>query len=245
MNITLFQKIAFIFIASFLSRFAIAAERIDIIAGLSKPPFVYEETQTGIQLDIVSAAFAASNVDVRFTHLPLGRSVMSFQRYEVQGLITIPNDYEHNSMYVSKPYIRYQNVAVSLLEKNYDIKSIQDLSGKSIMAFQRAKKYLGEEYSKTVEHSLGYREAAEQKKQLSALFYREAEVIILDANIFKYLLKNNPQFEEKYVIHAIFGEYYYSAGFKTEALKHQFDSGIDQIKSDGTYQKILDKYLKK
>ena len=148
-------------------------------------------------------------------------------------------------MHVSEPYIRYQNDAISLLEKNYDIKSIEDLSGKSIMAFQRAKKYLGEEYSKTDEHSLGYREAAEQKKQLSALFYREAEVIILDANIFKYLLKNNPQFEEKYVTHPIFGGYYYSAGFKTAELKQQFDDGINQIKSNGTYQNILDKYLKK
>lgn len=245
MNIRFFQKIAFIFVACFIGRLAIAAERIELIAGLSKPPFVNEDTQRGIQLDIVSAAFAKSGINVSFTHLPLGRSVMSFQRYEVQGLITIPNDYEHSSMHVSKPYIRYQNVAISLLENNYDIKTIQDLSGKSIMAFQRATKYLGEEYNKTVEHSLGYREAAEQKKQLSALFYREAEVIILDANIFKYILKNNPQFEEKYVIHPIFGEYYYSAGFKTEKLKQQFDVGIDQIKRDGTYQKILDKYLKK
>ncbi len=233
-----------IFIGCFLVLSAHAATKIEMVAGLSKPPFVIQENGTGIQLDMTKAAFKTQNIEVKFIHIPFGRSIMSFQRFEVDGLITVPKEYQHPGMYLSKPYVHYQNVAISLVEDNYSIDSIEDLSGKSIIAFQRARKYLGEDYNKIVKNLVGYRELAEQAEQVATLFYRQSEVIILDENIFKHLIKDSEQFSEPVKVHRIFPKRTYSAGFKTEKLRNAFDQGMSEIIENGTYQKILDKYLK-
>ena len=80
--------------------------------------------------------------------------------------------------------------AVSLVDGNFSIESIQDLSGKSVIAFQNAKKFLGDDYNASVSLSTDYREIADQVQQVEMLFSRRTEVIILELNIFKYLLNH-------------------------------------------------------
>mgnify|MGYP000518917648 CR=1 FL=1 len=222
-----------------------SSSTVRMVAGLTKPPFVIETGAAGIQLDMIKAIFATQNMSVEFVHAPFGRNVVTFQRFDIDGLITVPNNYQHPRMLLSEPYIRYQNVAVSLKNNDFNINSVTDLSGKSVIAFQRAQKYLGEAFEKTVRNSINYREMAEQEKQVSSLFLRKAEVIILDENIFRYLVASNDEYSEAFDIHYIFKEIYYSAGFKKEQNQQAFESGLAEIKANGTYQKILDKYLNK
>lgn len=219
---------------------------IEMIAGFVKPPFIIEENGSGMQLDIMRAALASKGYQVNFLHLPLGRSITAYQRLNADGVITLLSDYEHPGMYLSKPYIVYQNVAVSLAENDFKIGSVNDLSGKSVAAFQHAKKFLGKQYRDTVSYSVSYREIAEQKKQIEMLFLRQAEVIILDLNIFKHFIKtsNDRRFNKAFNIHYIFNERNYSAGFRNETIAKDFDAAIAELKANGSYQEILDNYLK-
>ncbi|MEW6991321.1 substrate-binding periplasmic protein [Colwelliaceae bacterium 6441] len=218
---------------------------LKLIAGLSKPPFILEEKDKGLQLDLIRAALKQENISVNFTHMPLGRNITGFRRINADGIVTLPPDYVHPALFLSKPYISYQNVAVSLVENQFSINTLSDLSDKSIIAFQNAKKFLGDEYGLTVAYAMDYREVPEQKNQIELLFLRRAEVIILDINIFKYFIKNNSDglFTKPFTVHYIFNERSYSAGFKSEKIRDAFDAGIQLMKENGTYQLIHDNYL--
>jgi len=236
----------FVALSCYGTSFNSAAEdkKLNLIAGLAKPPFILEEGQTGLQLEIISQAFALSNIEVKFTHLPLGRNITGFQQWDIDGVITLPKDYKYPGMYVSKPYIDYENVAVSLSAKQLEIESLTDLSDKSLIAFQNAKKYLGEDYNNVVAYLIDYREIADQEKQIKMLFSGRTEVIIADINIFKYFVKTHtdPMFHKLFTIHHIFNTRGYAAGFKKKDVQEAFDRGIKQIKDNGTYQMLLDKY---
>jgi polar amino acid transport system substrate-binding protein len=218
---------------------------LGLVAGLAKPPFIIEENGQGMQLEIIREAFESMNKEVSFIHVPYGRVITEFKQLNTDGIITLPSDYEHPSLHMSKPYITYQNVAVSLLESNFSINEIQDLSDKSIISFQNARKYLGDEYNLVANYSMDYRERADQTQQIDMLFARRTEVIILDINIFKYLLanRNEGQFNQPFNVHYLFNERLYSAGFKSKEVRDLFDQGIVNIKEQGTYQSLLDKYL--
>nr|WP_281253013.1 transporter substrate-binding domain-containing protein [Pseudocolwellia agarivorans] len=199
----------------------------------------------GLQIDIIREALSAQNIMVEFQHMPLSRTILGFQQLNADAISIVPSNYSYQGMYISKPYITYQNVAVSLAERELTIDSIYDLDGLIIAAFQRAGKHLGDEYNLNVASSSQYREIAEQREQVDMLFRGEAEVIILDLNIFIYFCKihKNTMYQNPFKIHYIFDEKQYSAGFKSEELKDKFDKGVAEIKSNGQYNYILNKYL--
>lgn len=222
-----------------------ASHNIDMLAGLAKPPFIIKENGTGLQLDLIREAFISVNHTVSFSHLPLGRSISAFKQFNADGIATLPADYEHPSIFVSKPYIKYQNVAVSLSDKNLSISSVQALSGKSVIAFQNAKKFLGDDYNASISLSTDYREIADQTQQIEMLFSRRTEVIILDINIFKHFVKAHVggRYNQNFVIHSIFEAREYAAGFNTKQHRDMFDQGVALIKEQGVYQLVLDRYL--
>lgn len=237
-----------IVVAAFLCCFSTTSfaqqEKLNLIAGLAKPPFIIEEGHSGLQLEIISQAFALKNIEVEFTHLPLGRNITGFQQWDVHGVITLPESYKYPGMHISAPYITYENVAVSLAAKELVIESLDDLSDKSLIAFQNAKRYLGKDYNDVVSYLIDYREIADQDKQIKMLFSGRTEVIIADINIFKYFVKTHSgsMFQKLFTIHHIFETRDYVAGFKTKATKELFDSGIKEIRENGTYQMLVDKY---
>ncbi|GHE77427.1 substrate-binding periplasmic protein [Thalassotalea profundi] len=216
-----------------------------IVTGLNKPPYVIEEGSKGIQLDLIRTAFKSSGFSISFLHIPFGRGVTGFQQFNADGILTLPEDADFADLYVSQPYIYYQNIAVSLLENDFSIDNISDLAGKSIIAFQNARKYLGDEYNEAATSFMNYREVPEQDKQIESLFLHRSDVIVLDINIFKAYLKShaNSDLTKPFKVHYIFSERPYSAGFRGKEMRDIFDENIKKMRENGTYQLILDKYL--
>jgi len=225
--------------------YAVNQEKVSFLAGLPKPPFIMTQNGKGLQLDIIRKALSTQNISATFFHAPLSRSVLNFQQTNIDAISIVLPDYTHPNMFVSKPYITYKNVAVSLIERELKIESLSDLEGLSVTAFQRAKKHLGEEYNFKVSRTSGYREVANQREQIDTLFTGQAEVIILDINIFMYFCRRHKEamYQNPFKIHKIFGEQSYSAGFKSKAQRDKFDLGIAKIKENGLYDKILATYL--
>ncbi|MBL4940787.1 MAG: hypothetical protein JKY81_03900 [Colwellia sp.] len=75
---------------------------IEMLAGLSKPPFVMANEDKGIQLEIIEAAFAKSDKFVRFTYLPLSRHLNVFQSRNFDGIITLVNHKKEWGICLSK-----------------------------------------------------------------------------------------------------------------------------------------------
>ena len=247
----LIKTITFAFLlAVFLSgQTAIAqAPHIQMLAGLSKPPFIISTQDKGMQLEIIKAAFAVSNRQVHFTYLPLSRHIDVYKKRNIEGLITLSENETEIGLHLSQPYITYTNVVVTLKNKQLDIKGIDDLVDRRVASFQNATKFLGKKYKKVFLHSNSYLELADQKSQLSLLFSGRVEAIILDVNIFKYFLNelieetDNDVFEQPFVMHKIFKPQMYVAGFNSEILQKSFDKGLETIKQNGRYQDIIDSY---
>ena len=223
------------------------SDSIELITGLPKPPFIIGKEGKGMQLDIIRAAFAQSHIDVKFLHLPLARTIKGVKKWNADGVITLPSKLHPEGLFISAPYIVYQNVAVSLAEKNLVVENITDLSDKRTSAFQNAKKFLGPVFSQSVTGSgSSYAEYADQSKQITSLFARQSDVIVLDESIFKYFIHENrhkKMYQKPFTIHYIFNQRNYSAGFDSKQSRDIFDKGIEMIKESGEYQYILDNYL--
>ena len=223
---------------------------IEMIAGLSKPPFVLAAEDKGMQIEIIEAAFAKSDKFVRFTYLPLSRHLDIFHNRYFDGVITLADHEEEQGVFLSKPYIIYQNVAVTLEDSALKINDIDDLVNFKVAAFQNATRFLGEKYKSTFKNSANYIELADQKSQIALLFSGRIDALVMDINIFKHLLAKKRQedlsselYKKKFVMHFLFKPRAYTAGFKSKELCQQFDQGINTIMADGSYQRIIDSYL--
>lgn len=223
----------------------LVAKTVSVVAGLPKPPFIVEENGKGLQLDLMRKALSKHNIESVFYHAPGGRNITSFQRLNAGVILTVKPDYQHPALYLSKPYISYQNVAISLAENNFTLKTIKGLTNKIVVAFQNARKYLNEEYKTTIKYAIDYSEIPDQKKQVEMLFLRRAEVIIIDISIFNYLLKHHHEdlFVKPYDVHYLFEKNHFSAAFKSEQLRDNFDQAIVTMRESGEYQQIIDKYI--
>jgi polar amino acid transport system substrate-binding protein len=224
---------------------------IEMIAGLSKPPFVIANKDRGMQLEIMEAAFAKSNKFVHFTYLPLSRHLDVLHSHEFDGIITLSENEQEWGICLSNPYIVYQNVAVTLEKSVIEINEFDDLVNLKVAAFQNATRFLGEKYNSTFKNAANYIEIADQESQISLLFSGQVDALVMEISIFKHLLANKRSenstskiYNEKFVTHFLFSPQAYSAGFKNQQLCQQFDQGINAIMADGSYQQIIDSYFK-
>jgi polar amino acid transport system substrate-binding protein len=220
-------------------------KEISIVVGLNKPPFVIEKNDSGIQLDILRSAFAAMEYQVRFVYVPLGRHLKSLEQLGVDAVGIISQTHPLSAeLYLSSPYITYQNVVAALKQSNFDIDSFNQFEGKTLVAFQNASLFLGAQYrSSTLKASL-YHELSEQKRQVKMLMRKRADLIVIDKRILAYLYTQLPK-EEQLPIEtfSLFKPTLYSAAFKKAEHRDIFNQGIEIIKNNGLYQNIFNSYV--
>ncbi len=219
--------------------------RLQLLAGLPKPPYIIEENGEGLQLEIIRQALKLSNIDVNFVHMPLGRQINAYQQLRLDGIITLPEQYQGVDIFLSEPYVNYQNVAISLSANNFNFENIEQLADKRLSAFQNASLYLGDSYERIADEAPYYEEVADQNKQMRNLFEEKVEVVIADLNIYKYFIRTHQHgiFNKATSVHQIFDERPYVVGFRRKDINDKFSLGVAALKQSGRYQAILDKYL--
>lgn len=218
--------------------------KLQLLAGLVKPPFIVEQNGRGLQLDIIREALAFSNIDVDFIHMPLARHMNSYRQLMLDGIITLPQGNPSDDIHLSVPYIHYQNVAISITENDFDIEALADLKNKSISAFQNATEFLGETYKDIATNAPYYEEVADQKKQMRNLYELKVEVAIADINIFKFFIKEQTSgiYNRAVSIHKIFPERPYVIGFRSDEIRNKFDLGLFNLQQSGRYKAIIEQY---
>ncbi len=200
--------------------FAEVSKSISIGAPLNSPPFVYMDEEHGIEIDFISSVFKKLGYSIVWRHLPPKRIRHQVMQHEINvGIRTrpVPGDL----LYYSRPYIQFQNVAIAI-DRDIQVKSIQDLAKYNVVAFQNAKDALGSEYAQTVDGSKVYLELADQAKQIETLFRHRSQVIIIEKRIFRHFQQIfYPKSEVK--IFEIFPPTLYSASFYDKNLRDDFD----------------------
>ncbi|WP_372871112.1 substrate-binding periplasmic protein [Shewanella sp.] len=227
--------------------FAIVAQASTVTIGATnnKPPYVLEDSESGLELEIIRAAFAEVGMDVRFKFYSRKRQILFYEKERLDGVMTV-NSYFRLSGYPTENYIYYQNVAISLEERGLRLKQIRDLTQYSVAAFENASVMLGGEF-KTVTDKTIYRELSPQSTQNKMLYLGRIDVAVADKYIF---LANNRLVEseidsgKKVEFHEIFPRTGYQLMFRNSIIRDAFNEGLNKIKQSGRYQALLIEYLR-
>jgi polar amino acid transport system substrate-binding protein len=222
------------------------AEELKLAVGLTLPPFVFSDSHSGIDLEIVKEALASKGYSVKPEYVVYGRTAIDLKTGKVDGALTVSKDRGIDNAYLTDEYICYQNVAVALQSKGFQINSVKDLAGKRITAFQDAAKILGPDFLAAAESSSSYYEIPDQENQVALLFKDRADIIIMDVNIFKYYQQNSQRADMTQPVDyfALFPPSCFSVGFKSEKIRDDFNEGLKELRSSGRYDEIFKKYIK-
>jgi len=227
-----------------LSNLAIA-DNLKIAVGLALPPYVLPESNTGIELDIVREALAANGHTITPVYLPFARVSLALAEKKVDAALTVNESSGLKNVYFSDSHITYQNVAVSLASNNFTIDSVADLKNRSVIAFQGATKYLGSEFAEIAAANSRYNERAKQSKQITMLFSKRVDSIVMDINIFKYFRNSEKNIDttSSVTIHEIFQPSDYKVGFLKEGIRDEFNKALVELKKSGKYESIINSYI--
>ncbi|WP_218048697.1 substrate-binding periplasmic protein [Curvivirga aplysinae] len=233
-------------IAAISVSYTVHAEKtLKVAVGVTIPPYVIREEKRGIEYDILKEILASQGYRMEPVFVPLSRTLYLLRNKRVDGImstgqIDLPGCYTDH-------HITYWNYAISLSEKNYDIKSVKDLTDKRVVAFQNASEYLGYNYKKMTEKSKDYREIADQSAQVMQLFNKRADIIVGDRYIFEWYRKSDQVQEmsdvtQKVTYHEIFAPSMFAAVFQDYEICNKFNDGLKQLKESGRYQEIIESY---
>jgi polar amino acid transport system substrate-binding protein len=232
-------------------------ENKDLLIGISFsiPPYVIKESNTGLELEILKEAFKVTGYTIKPSYLPLARTFIHFQEGSIDGTINVKEGMVDG--FYSDVAITFRNYAISLEERQIEVTSINDLSDKSLGAFQRAKQLLGNKFHSAVQNNSNYNEWADQTIQLKQLYKQRVEVIVLEQRIFNYFrqqlfdrstaLKGRyfispSELQKPVVFHEIFAPSDYKFAFLSEQVRDDFNMGLRTIKSNGVYDDIFMRY---
>jgi polar amino acid transport system substrate-binding protein len=222
-----------------------SAQDLKIIFTKYTPPYVFEN-DTGVVVDIVRTALASSGYNVKPVYVPIGRGLKMFSDKQADGT-TIIQENAGLQAYYSADFMQYHNRAFALKSRNFDIRSISDLKGKSVISFQSAAKSLGEEFRKIATRNPKYKEMAQQEAQVQVLLLGRTDVAVMDESIFRYyrqklISEGKVAKNQEFVSFEIFPPTPYKAAFNDPAIRDAFDKGIAAMRKDGRYEAVYRKY---
>ncbi len=242
---------SFLLVLNILFLNTVFADEITIGVGFALPPYVIQDSDSGIEIDILKEAFAVKGHTVKIRYLPNVRTLSFFEEGKLDGAINVKKD----SLllgYYSDDVISFQNVAISLEENDFSINNIIDLKDSkfTVLAFQNASKFLGDEFAQVAAENKNYLEISDQSLHAVILLKKRVDVLISDKRVFLFHLRNAlekakllPKEQKRKVkIHSIFPPTNYSFVFKLEKIRDDFNEGLKVIRENGTYDLIMDRY---
>ena len=230
---------------SFLAYSCAGAQDLKIIFTKYTPPYVFEN-DTGIVVDIVRTALSAKGYKIKPVYVPIGRGFKMFSDKLADGT-TIIQENSGLQAYYSDDFMQYHNRAFVLKSRNFDVRSIADLRGKSIISFQNADKSLGEEFRQIVTRNPKYKEMAQQEAQVQVLLLGRADITVMDESIFKYysqklIADGKVDKSQEYVGFKIFPPTPFKAAFNDPQIRDDFNKELAAMRKDGRYAAIYRKY---
>lgn len=216
------------------------------------PPYIQDNAQTGLEVEIVREALAVKGHEFNTVQYPYKVLETAVEKMGVDAAAGVRE--KEDSTYYSDFFIDFQNAAITKTGKNLTIKRIADLKGKTIVIWQNAWRDLGVEFERffaptNKENYMNlYQEIGDQKQQVELFWQNKADVIIIDVTIFRWLTKqvaDKYDVSEKLTYHELFSQKTsFQLNFKDEEMRDDFNEGLRTIKENGKYQEIFDKYLR-
>ena len=160
------------------------AREVRVGIGFVLPPYVIRENDSGLEVEIIRRALAEAGHTAVFVYLPNLRLVLEMGRGNLDA-VAANRAYDlgretGKPAYVSGPTVEFHNYAITRRADGLVIRSLDDLRGKRVLAFQNARKYLGREFREAVASVKCYREVADQSLHAGMLYADRTDVVISD-----------------------------------------------------------------
>lgn len=221
------------------------AKEIKVAVGLALPPYIIQEKNAGMEIDVVAQALADSGHTLKPVYVPMARVPVAMEDGSVDAAMTI-NEASGIKAAFSDSHITYQNFAISLSKNGYKVEKVEDLGKYSIAAFQNATMYLGDKYKAMAAANKRYNELADQAKQNKMLYTGRADFVVGDRNIFNYynadVKKEGVDVSQPVTYHDLFPPTPYKVAFRDPAIRDAFNAALKKMRADGRYDAIMKKY---
>ena len=226
-----------------LTAFNVQSREIEVVVGLDKPPYVNSASDSGFEVELVRAIISDMGHSAKLLYLPYGRTTKVINQDAVDIALTLTPSHAVSPDILSNPYIAYQNVAVTRLDRNLQIDSIEMLKTMSVVAFQTATSVLGKTFEETLSSQPTYLEIAKQKRQVDMLMLGSVDVAVMDRNIFSHFKLHDDRYKnDDVVIHELFPVSSYRAAIPNNELREAFNHSLSAMIKSGRYQALLEKY---
>lgn len=243
-------KLLLAIVLFFISTSGYCQKTLTVAFGNALAPWVLPDNNSGIVVDLISAALEPEGYKIVPTYTPYARRINSYQT----GLVDVVSDMNINTItteklvgFYSDPVYQYQNYLIALAENKFTFNSLEDIGNHSLIAWQGAVGHLAERYKNVVAEKLNYVETHDQALQVKMIFLKRFQVAQMDLHIFKFY-RNQLQKDgiidtrAKVDFFPILGASPNGFLFKDKAIRDTFVMRIKELKASGEYQEIFDKY---
>ncbi|MGZ3183493.1 MAG: substrate-binding periplasmic protein [Telluria sp.] len=230
---------------------AARADDVVMLFGRELPPYVLEHGVIGQGLEVEVARAALAHAGHRLVPRFVRRADLArrLRAGEAQGAQRGAPDLDGPGwFYARSPTVDYRDVAISLAAAHLAIFSVDDLRGKSVLAFQGASAYLGAEYHAAVQGNPRYDETADEAGKVAALFAGRVQVYVGDLNVFNYFQGKAAGATAPVAVHHIFPRSELltnNAVFRDTSLRDAFEAGLDALHASGEYSRLESRYLRR
>ncbi|UTW54759.1 ABC transporter substrate-binding protein [Kordiimonas sp. SCSIO 12610] len=228
----------------FLAEYCCAQSKILTLATDDGPPHMIRETNSGIDIDIVSEVLKRAGYEVHIEYMSLARAQKAVETGNVDLVVPTFFQKDTKGFFVSEPVVLYRPTVFTRADEKLDFNSLASIKGLMVSSFQGAKGYFGKTFVEMTRNN-SYMELDDMSVLPKLLERKRTNVVVLDYYLFQHYWNNERPLQEprpSIKIHEIIPAIPAYAAFKDQTVRDKFNETLNQIISDGTRQAILDKY---
>lgn len=231
------------------------ADELRVSFNTDKPPFAFTDPAgniVGIEVDVMKEAIQRLGHNMKAIRVSKARLLAAVSNGEAEIAASVQG-VDTDNLFFSDDFIHYQNYAISRKASKLNIEKVADLDHYHFVIWQRGWDDLGDEFKKKYrpdqygQFRQNYSQASTQEAQTRIFFAKRVEVIVIDSTIFQWyrgqLEKSDLPVHDELIFHDIFKtKTGFAAAFTSKLLRDQFNIVLKNMRSDGSYQKILHRY---
>ncbi len=224
-------------------------EEVSMAFGLSLQPYVIPKTNNGIEVDVVREALKFRKHHLMPEYVPLE----SVPKFFVRGRVAAAQrdggqDLSVKGGFYAEECVGYQDVMVTLLEKEIRIAKPEDLQGLKVAAFPGAADQYPDWLGSLSREQGRYAEQSKVVLMVKTLHKGHFDVIVGDIRVIDYHTAQVRREGEIPIlpttVHYFTGPVAYRPVFKDPQIRDDFNAGLIFLRETGKYQEILDAYTR-
>ncbi len=224
-------------------------KEVNVALGLSLEPYVIDKDFIrGIEYDLVNKILNLSSININSTRILPADKLKNILKNDSSLDVMISSEVDKNDgLFYSNKLLDLEYVAISVANKNLDIKNIDDLKGKRVLAFDGSSEILDVDFNKLInipnKPNL-YQEYTSIEELIKTFLNQDIDVLIIEKNAFKWYFNKLSNEEIKdYVFYDIFpNKISHYVAFKDKTLRDIFNKNLKLFKYTTSYEEVFNDY---